>query len=50
MLSWEDYHKEETTPVNSAALSLSTEPEELAEPAMLSSLLHQRKGATPKTL
>ena len=33
MLSWEDYHKEETTPVNSAALSLSTEPEELAEPA-----------------
>ena len=34
MLSWEDYHKEETTPVNSAALSLSTEPEELAEPAI----------------
>ena len=32
MLSWEDYHKEETTPVSSAALSIPTEPEQSIEP------------------
>ena len=31
MLSWEDYHKEETTPASSAVLSMPTTPEQSAE-------------------
>ena len=37
MLSWEDYHKEETTPASSAVLSMPTTPEQSAEePAVAS--------------
>ena len=47
MLSWEDYHKEETTPASSAVLSMPTTPEQSAEEPAVAVAVAVASAAAP---
>jgi ribonucleoside-diphosphate reductase beta chain len=48
MLSWEDYHKEETTPASSAVLSMPTTPEQPAEEPAVAVAVASAAAPAPK--
>ena len=48
MLSWEDYHKEETTPASSAVLSMPTTPEQSAEEPAVAVAVASAAAPAPK--